>query len=222
MDSFHDVIPHPLFDAIERHISSNCSGWTARSWNSARAEEDTLTGDFLGRFEKPSTISDAYPDWQWDMTYKKIRGRGPKAPESVTGADGIFDVTVKDSSGKTLFQKAFLFQAKMAKSFSPATTLPQAMAMEKISKDCSVVVVFEEHAYKVIRSKDYIDNHQDKSYSTMDFCDFIVNDFFKCKHGTRDMSFNIDSENLTIKGAIKARRSQKDLNVLELNINENK
>src|SRR5450631_3523679 len=96
-----ELIPGPVFESIQRHLR-NVGAKAAQGWESNEAEEDSLTGD-LGRLLKtPHAVNIRIGDqaWRWSIGYKKFRGRGPDAFESIIGADGIIQIetTLRDST----------------------------------------------------------------------------------------------------------------------------
>lgn len=205
-DTFESSIPKSLFDDIVAHILSKCRRWRQRSWDSSKADEDALSGDFWGKFDKQEVNSTSYSGWDWDMSYSKLGGRGKNALEKRSGADGIFEINVWDDFGKLIFQKSFLFQAKMRSSFSPSTTSSQAKRMERIAKNGSVIIVYGKDGFSAIQAHDYLNNLGSKSYATSDVCDYIVEQFFKCRHGKKDLSYDSDKKEIvTDSGAIPAR-----------------
>ena len=76
------------------------------------ADEDSLTGALGNSISMPHEMlfGDGQNQYSYQMSYRKIRGRGPRAPEKQLGADGIFRIEVTDERGRQT--KGLPFQAK--------------------------------------------------------------------------------------------------------------
>src|SRR2546426_834811 len=80
-------------------------------WEDGSEDEDTLTGDLGATLRtRRSTVTANGQTWVWRVRYKKFRGRGHRALERATGADGIFQIEV--TTGDQKHFKGVLFQAK--------------------------------------------------------------------------------------------------------------
>ena len=89
---------------------------TLQDWHSAAEDEDVVTGHLGARLTthalKILVLEDQRPGvWTWSLGYGKFRGRGQGAPESLLGADGIFELTIE--SPNEVDTKSLLFQSKM-------------------------------------------------------------------------------------------------------------
>lgn len=189
-----DFVPKQLLIEISKHISNIYEEKQTESWESSRSDEDALCGHFFGAMIKNETkFSD---DLSWKINYKKTRGRGKKNPETAIGADGIYTFELKNKNGEIIFQKAFLFQAKMDKSFNENTTLYQAKKMDSITQTGSVIIVFSEKEFKVIKTSDYLQSTSKYPYESFD--KYVNDEFLKCLHGEQNMNYDINEEKLTI------------------------
>lgn len=195
MDKFQDAISKELFDEIAEYIRQNCRRWTDQCWASSRADEDALTGDFCSKFRLDETFSKDESSI-WSINYKKFRGRGLNAPESKFGADGIFEIEVKDTRGKVIFKKGLLFQAKMIKDVNTDRTKGQVKAMEKIESNCSIILSYDDKIFEAIKSPEYLANP--KTCNKYNICTFLIEHFFTCKIGKLNMSYDLDSESIKI------------------------
>jgi hypothetical protein len=108
-----DLLPESVRHLIrDRYLAGVADAEAQFEFN--KADEDSLTGG-LGQ-----AISMAEPlahringeTYIWQTYYRKIRGRGPSAPERTLGADGVFQIEVLDRQGKVLRRKGLPFQAK--------------------------------------------------------------------------------------------------------------
>lgn len=199
--NFKDQIPQELYRQIVEHIQLNCKKWKDGAFRRGRLEEDALTGDFWGQL----SLSDKFKapnGWSWNIEYNKVRGRGPGATEKLIGSDGVFQIHIKDDYGRTIFRKSFLFQAKMKKSYSRNSVLPQIKKMNEIMPKIGVLVVYGENSFDTYMSDDFQDNTDPKKF---DICEYIVSEFFKCQHGVEDMYFDMDEERLIIEEEDRSR-----------------
>src|SRR5262245_26605076 len=109
MATIKTILPLGVFNEIGNHITNLCPNSVLNSWESARSDEDSLTGDFWGGIRRPEAIATSDRSYKWGINYKKIRGKGPDSPESPIGADGIFELKICDELGKSLLLKSFLY-----------------------------------------------------------------------------------------------------------------
>lgn len=76
----HDVLPDNVYEQIEEHLIL-MGDEAEEGWDAGNDEEDTLTGHLGAKLQtrwSPTTRSDGRL-WKWKVSYKKFRGRGPKA-----------------------------------------------------------------------------------------------------------------------------------------------
>ena len=90
--------------------------------------------------------------WRWQVKYKKFRGRGGGAEESILGADGIVQIEVEDlTNGKTI-NKGLLFQAKKDGAKDLRRLRNQVEKMERVAKGGSAVFQYGPHGYRGVDS----------------------------------------------------------------------
>jgi hypothetical protein len=80
----------------------------------AAGDEDSLTGALGALVSTSGPVGfsgDATGEIVVQISYRKVRGRGPHAPEKRFGTDGIFQLQVTQQ-GQTIFRKGLPFQAK--------------------------------------------------------------------------------------------------------------
>ncbi len=79
----------------------------------AQEDEDVVTGA-LGQalLAEDQVITVDGSVYIWRTIYQKFRGRGKNATEKLLGADGIFQVEIRDGQQDILLRKGLLFQAK--------------------------------------------------------------------------------------------------------------
>jgi hypothetical protein len=120
---------------------------------SANEDEDTLTGEVgaalrSGRrrvFVEQSSL-EVPATWTWEITYYKFRGRGPRAPESFLGADGIVELNV--TIGSRQEQKSLLFQAKVA-GHGGRDLLEQALKLSTW-REAATIFIYGESGYRAL------------------------------------------------------------------------
>ena len=198
-----DVIPEPVFNAIQRHLRR--VGDSAQSaWSAANEEEDTLTGDFCGRLRtEPRRISvNRRQQWEWSIRYKKFRGRGPKAFEKRSGADGIIVVEVKPTAnGETLY-KSLLFQAKKGDLQINSDVLEQVRKMERIAHGSSAVFEYRKDGYRAVPGTFFLERKSDRRdlvrRNENPLGSFLSDDFLPCNSGIRGMYYDAVRERLLV------------------------
>ena len=143
-----DVLPDEVIDAIKDHLSTRAAEVQGAVWESASQEEDSLTGDFFGslRTSKRSEMVEGR-EYRWSVTYKKLRGRGPGAPEKKTGTDGIFEVEVEDTNVGVIHRKALPFQAKKNWTGKDSRLVEQTKTMEKLTNGASGVIDYSSDGF---------------------------------------------------------------------------
>ncbi len=100
-------------------------------FSQGRGDEDALTGA-LGQaisMTRPVTFHVDGELYRVSISYTKLRGRGPNAPEKRYGADGIFQIEIIDSSWKPVWRKGLPFQAKKEWSSGTRSLVNQAQMM---------------------------------------------------------------------------------------------
>src|SRR5260221_8457658 len=102
----------------------------------------------------PQPIVVATPEAEYlvRISYRKIRGRGPNAPEKRYGADGVFQISVSDRHGRIVRQKALPFQSKMNWRGKNAFLANQANHMEQ-ELGGGLVIDFSQNGYKACPSQ---------------------------------------------------------------------
>jgi hypothetical protein len=105
-------VPSEIIERFYDDLEENILMASTKGYNSAAADEDTLTGEFGSaiRFsgKNKASVNGKIVPWEWDFDYTKIRGRGAGAPEKHIGADGIIVASV--TIGDRKISKTVLFQ----------------------------------------------------------------------------------------------------------------
>lgn len=183
MSSLHDRFVAGVADA-EAHFSIH------------EADEDAVSGA-LGQsiaMQTPVEFSGPQGNFAVAITYKKIRGRGPGAPERRYGADGLFQISVRDQWGIVLRQKAVPYQAKMNWKGKNTDLYGQAMKMQK-HFDSGVVISFTERGYRACAASLAVATKgslpQIEKLSGMSNLGQILGvDFLECRVGTIGLFFD--------------------------------
>ncbi|MGH9739390.1 MAG: hypothetical protein ACRD4X_12525 [Candidatus Acidiferrales bacterium] len=198
-----DVIPEPVFDAIQSHLRS--VGDSAQSaWAAANAEEDTLTGDFCGRLrtEPKRILVNGGQQWEWNVRYKKFRGRGPNAFESRSGADGIIVIEVTTTANGESLYKSLLFQAKKGDLRLNADVIEQVRKMERIAHGSSAVFEYREDGYRAVPGTFFLERKSDRRALVREnehpLGSFLGDEFLPCNSGVRGMYYDAVRERLLI------------------------
>jgi hypothetical protein len=107
-----DILPQQVVDAIRDRMIAGVT-LAENHYNYSAADEDSLTGALGESLLAPRLLFHHGEDvFAWSTEYFKIRGRGKGAAEKTTGADGVFQITVRNVDGKVLRTKCLPFQSK--------------------------------------------------------------------------------------------------------------
>jgi hypothetical protein len=111
-----DYIPDNLLEQIQFRYLEGVSN-AESFFEDNEDDEDALTGALGQAISMKNSIvhEDGSGTYELKISSKKIRGRGPGAPEKRLGADGIFQIQIfKDD--KSIFSKGLPFQSKKTNS----------------------------------------------------------------------------------------------------------
>jgi hypothetical protein len=187
-----DILPAPIYGAIEDHIARRAQ-LAQEGWEGGSDEEDTLTGELGATFRTPwsDPIRSNGDLWSWRMRYKKFRGRGYRAFEKESGADGILQIEV--NLGSVVQFKGLLFQAKKLGHLN-GNLEAQVRRMEELAPGGSAIFEYGPEIYRAIAGQDYLARVRlDKSGVASTFHrlgDFLALDFLACTHGLRGVYYN--------------------------------
>ncbi|MCW5982360.1 MAG: hypothetical protein KIT09_30015 [Bryobacteraceae bacterium] len=188
-----DVLPKPLFNAVERGLRERANLGHS-GWESASEDEDTLTGDFCGGLRTSwAEIGTDNGLWRWRISYKKFRGRGPRAFEKEAGADGIVQVETHGPSGEITI-KGVLFQAKKAGGSSRSDLAEQVRKMEELAPNGSVVFEFGRDGYRAAAGSIILTEIENDPRRiprpSIQISEYLGGQFWPCKSGLRGMYFD--------------------------------
>ena len=162
------------------------------------ADEDSLTGA-LGNsisMAHEMVFSDGQKQYSYQISYRKIRGRGPRAPEKQLGADGIVQIEVRDEHGRRT--KGLPFQAKKGWRNADSNLLAQARRMLETAGD-GIVIDFGPNRFSACRAEDVVHNQAnrkliDRAGKTRPLGQLLGDDFLDCHIGTPGLFFDPTTE----------------------------
>jgi hypothetical protein len=192
-------IPKQVRADMRRRFASRIKK-TVDEFDSAAEDEDVMTGH-LGANLTTHARKVHVPDleiggtWTWSLTYRKFRGRGPKATEKRLGADGIFELVLNGRGGPQV--KSMLFQSKMEGSGDARGLVTQ----------CAQLTTWREAAAVLSYGPDQFDaftldaalgakGHLPTT-SGVPLADFLADTFVGCEIGDTDLRYHADERMLT-------------------------
>jgi hypothetical protein len=173
--------------AVEKAVAAHESG---------QEDEDTLTGQ-LGmalKTRKRKRVPADNSVWTWEISYQKFRGRGPKATENITGADGIMEFTIDASEQQ--YTKSALFQAKNGRG-DPRSILAQAAKL-RTWEQAAFFIRYERAGYSGFGLQDAVRQVLARSREgEMPLANFLMERFVACLVGDTELRYDPESRELT-------------------------
>jgi hypothetical protein len=172
------------------------------------ADEDAVTGalgDTLAR-RPPVEFTEGGQHYRCKITYVRIRGKGPHAPEKPYGADGAFQIQVRDLDGRLIREKALPFQAKKHWIGTDADVLRQARSMMATVRT-GIVIDYSESGYKACSATAAITSQGNRKGVEVagemeDLGVLLATKFVDCTIGKLDLSFDQGDEVFVERGAV--------------------
>lgn len=199
LPKLQDFLPGSIIDRIRDQYAMGIAKSEAR-YHMHSADEDAITGALGQSIAENGEFYTTHGGNAYEVaiTYEKVRGRGPGAPEKIFGTDGIFQLEVKDAEGNVLFTKGLPFQSKVEWNGKSTALNRQAQKMED-TLGGGVVIDFSPDGYKACTTRDAIrasGNRRllDETNKVTSLQDTICNDFMDCNVGRRGLHFDRDSE----------------------------
>jgi hypothetical protein len=186
-------LPPRVFRDLQDYLREGCARGE-EGWESGSDEEDTLTGDLGGSLRCPwqELGGEAGKRWRFRVTYKKFRGRGRGADESIFGADGILEVQIEDRHTSTKHGKGVLFQAKKKGDSRKRKLLEQASRMERIAQNGSAIFEYGPNEYAAFDASELGGGRRlpvgGESWARLG--DYLADRFLPCDVGKRGMFFD--------------------------------
>ncbi|MFO1436820.1 MAG: hypothetical protein U1F81_00775 [Verrucomicrobiaceae bacterium] len=221
-----DLLPRNVLFSIESHIHQRVAD-AEYGFQFGEADEDTLTGA-LGQM----LLTRPQDDWdmqnnrqfQWSFTYRKVRGRGPNAPEKTIGADGIFQIEVSDENGKMLRQKGLLFQAKIASKPGSSRKLRDQAELLSQFKRAAILIQYSRHGYSAVPIDQMVQENQTatraKERILRPLADVLASDFLHCRIGQRELSYDPQRECLVGHGNLDGLSFDDEAHVVTVHIQQ--
>jgi len=187
------VIPLEVKDAIYARLSEALNA-AADAYDSASDDEDTLTGDVCGGLRTPprrifvaQSVAEIPGEWTWSITYRRLRGRGPGAPERLIGADGVFELTL-DYGGHSE-TKSLLFQAKIEEK-AEGSLLEQALRLSTW-REAAFVLVYARNGVFAVVLDDVVASHgRLAGVRRVPLGDFLGREYLACLIGDVDLHWD--------------------------------
>lgn len=160
------------------------------------ADEDSLTGALGKTMRRELTGREG--KIHWSTRVKKLRGRGPGAPENRFGADFIIEIEVKEKGGDIVWRKGLLGQSKKLWTGRDSTLLGQVQAMESVVGGGSIVLDYRpEGCYAVSGRKTLEAEGNRRMVSSDDVLQvgpLLADQFLECLVGRVDMYYDATRE----------------------------
>lgn len=194
-----DILPAAVINILRDRYAAGVANAEA-IFDQHRGDEDAVTGA-LGQalaIGEPIRFQLESQKYEIDISYRKIRGRGPRAPERVYGSDGIFQIRVKDKTGQIVAQKGLPFQSKMNWKGKDSSLLKQIKTMEETTPG-GIVIDFALTGYKACTAKAAMaasGNRRsvEKFGAVQPLGQVLSRDFLDCTVGRRGLFYDADKE----------------------------
>lgn len=194
-----DILPSSLLTILRDRYLAGVSD-AEEAFDQHSADEDSLTGA-LGQslvMKEPLTFDSGSDIYHVKIDYRKIRGRGPGAPEKRYGTDGFFQIAVMDAQGRAIRRKALPFQAKVNWRTKDRTLANQAASMQQ-HIGSGLVVDYSSRGYRACSAGLVIEAQGsrrtlDQKNQMRSLGQILANDFLNCTIGTRDLFYDPNTE----------------------------
>ena len=197
-----NILPAEVFQNIQDRFKAGISD--AEEWfDNSEQDEDSLTGA-LGQSISSKNNNFHYENnekkYEWKTYYKKIRGRGKNAPEKKLGADGIFQIEIKENN-KVIFTKGLPFQSKKNWNFKDKKLVEQ---LENVLEhtETGIVVDYQKSGYTACDAK-YAVKYEGRKKELINrnhiysLAHVIGSLFLTCKIGKKGLFYNDNEEFIT-------------------------
>jgi hypothetical protein len=194
-----DLLPDFVREAIRDRYLAGVADAEA-GFEHGKADEDTLTGALGQAISTRAPVTQVLDGqtYIWKIYYRKVRGRGPGAPEKRSGADGIFQIDVSDADGQVIRRKGLPFQAKKGWSAADRNLVSQARTMLDKMGD-GIVIDYAGHGYTACRASVVIDARGRKTAAMRagavhPLGQTLGNEFLDCNIGKDGLFYDPDKE----------------------------
>ena len=195
----YDILPSPLLRTIrDRYIAGVADA--EAEFDASSADEDSLTGALGQSISTKGIQYFGFEDriYKWQISYKKIRGRGAGAPEKTLGADGVFQIEVWDSAGNSLRKKGLPFQCKKGWRGTDKKLSKQAADMLAATGH-GIVIDYTSSGYSSCNARKVVEvagSRRDlaKGDGMQPLGQLLGNDFLECREGRVGLFYNPEAE----------------------------
>lgn len=194
-----DLLPEFVFNSIrDRYLAGIADAEALFDLHSA--DEDVVSGA-LGQalaMKAPVFFQTVHGLISVNISYRKIRGRGPNAPERIYGADGLFQISIKDQADRTIRSKGLPFQSKMRWRGKNKDLFDQASMMQHHFNG-GLVIDYSESGYKACTAKAAIEAlgsrpAVNQTNGMHPLGQILGNDFLNCTIGIKGLFFDPQEE----------------------------
>lgn len=170
------------------------------SFEDSSADEDALTGA-LGQalaMKDPIIFSGPAGNYEVQVSYRKLRGRGLNAPERLYGSDGLFQIVVSDEYGNILRQKGLPFQSKTNWRGKSKAVVSQCRDIQQTTGE-GLVIDYSATGYKSCRTGVAIETHGSRIEASRrgamkPLGQILGVEFLECKIGKIGLFYDLERE----------------------------
>lgn len=185
-----ETIPDGLYRELENHLNALCQKKSNTSWRRNKAKEDSISGAF---FEGLATDEDrSWGNWFWNIEYSNLSNH---KIEPHLGADGIFQVEVRDEYGRVIFRKGFLFQSKKEGNNDSGRLEEQLEKIERHVPNGGLLITYDKQRFMVVPGRTYLYNQSWKA-EERNICAFLVQRFLACLYGVQNLYYNFNNDEI--------------------------
>jgi hypothetical protein len=176
-----------------------------KNYQDSAADEDSVTGALGQAISGDGAFVVDGKLIGWKTRYRKLRGRGPGAPEKRTGADGVFEIELEDDAG-IRSRKTLPFQAKNdASSYGDSDLREQAKQLTDLPGS-GIVINYRADGYVVVPAEAVAKGTATKKIERP-LEESLGGDFLECTTGSAAYIFDpTRQEFLQPSGSILLRR----------------
>jgi hypothetical protein len=193
--NLRDVLPDLLINLIRDRYLAGVSD-AAMKFPYSEGDEDSLTGALGQAISTPGplTVNAGGDRYTYNISYRKLRGRGSGAPEKKLGADGIFQIDVTNNEGAPVVRKGLPFQAKKRWSKPDKKLVEQARKMLNSAGD-GLIIDFSPLGYSACSALDAIQSEGrisavKASGRLRDLGHVFADDFLECSIGVEGLYYD--------------------------------
>jgi hypothetical protein len=194
-----DFVPPGVIEVIRDRLIVGVADAEAH-YEYNEADEDALTGALGQSISRNGSVAIHVGSETYTVRtyYRKIRGRGPGAPEHTTGADGIFQIEVFNAAGSSQWTKGLPFQSKKEWHGTDHRVAEQADDMITAAGQ-GLVIDYSPNGYKACPAAAAVENGGRASAVSearqfRPLGQMLGNDFLECTIGVEGLSFDPEAE----------------------------